>query len=158
VACRPGSAEGTSWLAIKGPSSRGYGVAMIRFLIRMAIFLISAAIGLLVTAWLVDGFEVTVGGFLYAVVLFAMIQSILSPFLAKTTARNASALLGGVGLLSTFVALWLTTLIGDSLTIDGGVSTWLAATAIVWLATALATLLLPIILVKAGIQSARARN
>ena len=93
-----------------------------------------------------------------AVVLFAVIQSILAPFIAKVTARNASALLGGVGLLSTFIALWLTTLFGDSLTIDGGFGTWLTATVIVWLATALATLLLPFILVKAGIESARARN
>ena len=131
---------------------------MIRLLIRMAIFLVSAALGLLVAAWLVDGVEVTAGGFIVAVVLFAVIQSILAPFMAKVTAKNASALLGGVGLLSTFVALWLTTLIGDSLTIDGGVSTWLIATLIVWLATALATLLLPIILVKAGVEAARAKN
>jgi hypothetical protein len=131
---------------------------MLRFLVRSVIFLVSAAIGLLVTASLVDGVEVTAGGFLLAVVLFAVIQSILSPFIAKVTARNASALLGGVGLLSTFIALWLTTLFGDSLTIDGGFGTWLTATVIVWLAPALATLLLPLILVKAGIESARARN
>lgn len=131
---------------------------MIRFLLRTAIFLVSAAVGLLVTAALVDGVDVTPGGFVFAVVLFAAIQSILAPFIAKVTARNAAALLGGVGLLSSFVALWLTTLIGDSLTIDGGVGTWLTATVIVWLATALATLLLPIILVKAGIEAARART
>ena len=131
---------------------------MIRFLVRTAIFLVSAAVGLLVTASLVDGFDVSAGGFLTAVVLFAVIQSVLAPFIAKVTARNASALLGGVGLLSTFVALWLTALIGDSLTIDGGASTWIAATVIVWLATALATLLLPLILVKVGIEAARNRT
>lgn len=131
---------------------------MIRLLIRTIIFLVSAAVGLLVTAALVDGFDVTSSGFLVAVVIFAVIQSVLAPFIAKVTAKNASALLGGVGLLSTFVALWLTTLIGDSLTIEGGAATWLTATVIVWLATALATLLLPIILVKTGIQAARARN
>ena len=129
---------------------------MIRLLIRSAIFLVSAAVGLLVTAGLVDGVDVTPSGFLVAVVLFAVIQSVLAPFIATVTAKNAAALLGGVGLLSTFVALWLTTLIGDSLTIDGGVTTWLTATVIVWLATALATLLLPFLLVKAGIDAARA--
>ena len=129
---------------------------MIRLLIRSVIFLVSAALGLLVTAGLVDGVDVTPSGFLVAVVLFAVIQSVLAPFIAKVTAKNAAALLGGVGLLSTFVALWLTTLIGDSLTIDGGVTTWLTATVIVWLATALATLLLPFLLVKAGIEAARA--
>jgi hypothetical protein len=131
---------------------------MVRFLVRALIFLVSAALGLLVAAALVDGVDVTTGGFVVAVVLFAVIQSVLSPFIAKVTAKNASALLGGVGLLSTFVALWLTTLIGDSLTIDGGVGTWLTATVIVWLATALATLLIPFILVKAGIEAARART
>ncbi|WP_107772491.1 phage holin family protein [Nocardioides sediminis] len=131
---------------------------MIRFLVRTAIFLVSAAVGLLVTAWLVDGFDVSAGGFVTAVVLFAVIQSVLAPFIAKVTARNASALLGGVGLLSTFVALWLTALFGDALTIDGGATTWIAATVIVWLATALATLLLPLILVKAGIEAARNRT
>jgi hypothetical protein len=131
---------------------------MVRFLVRAVIFLVSAALGLLVAAALVDGVDVTTGGFVVAVVLFAVIQSVLSPFIAKVTAKNASALLGGVGLLSTFVALWLTTLIGDSLTIDGGVGTWLTATVIVWLATALATLLIPLVLVKAGIEAARART
>lgn len=131
---------------------------MIRFLVRTAIFIVSAAVGLLVTAAVVDGFDVTASGFLSAVLIFAVIQSVLSPFIAKVTARNAAAFLGGVGLLSTFVALWLTTLIGDALTIGGGATTWLAATVIVWLATALATLLLPIILVKTGVEAARARN
>jgi hypothetical protein len=131
---------------------------MIRFLVRTAIFIVSAAVGLLVTAAVVDGFEVTASGFLTAVLIFAVIQSVLSPFIAKVTARNAAAFLGGVGLLSTFVALWLTTLIGDALTIEGGATTWLAATVIVWLATALATLLLPIILVKTGVEAARART
>lgn len=131
---------------------------MIRFLVRTAIFIVSAAVGLLVTAAVVDGFDVTASGFLTAVLIFAVIQSVLSPFIAKVTARNAAAFLGGVGLLSTFVALWLTTVIGDALTIEGGATTWLAATVIVWLATALATLLLPIILVKTGVEAARARN
>jgi hypothetical protein len=90
---------------------------MIRFLVRAAIFVVSAAVGLLVAASVVDGVEVTASGFVVAVVLFAVIQSVLSPFIAKVTAKNASALLGGVGLLSTFVALWLTTLLGDALTI-----------------------------------------
>lgn len=131
---------------------------MIRFVVRAAIFLVSAAIGLLVAAGLVDGVDVTPSGFLVAVVLFAVIQSVLSPFIAKVAAKNAAALLGGVGLLSTFVALWLTTLIGDSLTIDGGVATWITTTVIVWLATALATLLLPLVLVRAGLEAARERR
>lgn len=63
---------------------------MIRLLIRIIIFLVSAAIGLFVTAALVDGVDVTLGGFLLAVVLFAVIQSVLAPFIAKVTARRVS--------------------------------------------------------------------
>ncbi len=131
---------------------------MVRLLLRAAVFLVSAAVGLLVAASVLDGVNVTASGFLLAVVLFAVIQSVISPFIAKVTARNAAALLGGVGLLATFVALLATSLVGDSLTITGGVSTWLAATLLVWLVTALATLLLPFLLVKAGVQAVRGEN
>ena len=37
----------------------------------------------------------------------------------------------------------------------GGVGTWIAATVVVWLVTALATLLLPWILVILGVEAAR---
>lgn len=131
---------------------------MIRFLIRTLIFFVSAAVGLLVAAALLDDVTVTASGFFIVVVVFAVIQTIIAPFLARVAQRNASALLGGIGLISTFVALVLAVLIGDSLTIDGGAVNWLATTVIVWLATALATLLLPILLVKAGVESARERR
>lgn len=77
--------------------------------------------------------------------------------LAKFTARNAAAFLGGVGLLATFVALLVSSLVGDSLVIHG-VSTWISATVIVWLTTAVASLLLPFLLVKAGVDAARSRK
>ena len=128
---------------------------MIRLLLRTVIFFASAAIGLLVAAALLDDVTVTAGGFIVVVVVFAAIQTVIAPFLARVAQRNASALLGGIGLVATLVALIVATLIGDSLTIEGGVTTWLATTFIVWLATALATLLLPIALVKAGVEAAR---
>ena len=116
---------------------------MIRLLLRAVVFLASAAIGLIVASLVLDDVTVTTEGFLLVVVIFAVIQSVISPFLARVAAKNATALLGGVGLLATFVALLVVTLWGDAITIDGGVGTWIAATVIVWLATALATMLLP---------------
>ena len=92
---------------------------------------------------------------LYAVIVFAAAQMILSPFIVKFVHRNAEAFIGGVGLVSTFVALLLATLLGsDGIQIDG-VTTWIAATVVVWLVTALATLLVPFLLVKAGVKQAR---
>ena len=131
---------------------------MVRLIIRTAVFLVSAALGIIAATLLVDGASVTASGFLIVVILYAVVQSVISPFIAKVAARNASALLGGVGIIATFIALLTATLVGDSLTISGGVGTWIAATVVVWLVTALATLLIPWLLVKAGVERARERR
>ena len=128
---------------------------MLRLIIRTAVFLVAAAVGIIAAALLVDGVAVTASGFIIVVVLYAVVQSVISPFIAKVAARNASALLGGVGIIAAFIALLTATLVGDSLTISGGVGTWIAATVVVWLVTALATLLLPWILVMLGVVAAR---
>lgn len=119
---------------------------MIRFLIRSIAFVASAAVGLLVAAWIIDDVSVTSSGFLLVVVLFAVVQSVSAPFLARVAATHFRAFLGGIGLAATFVALLVTTVVGDALTITGGVATWVLATLVVWLATAVATALLPTIL------------
>jgi hypothetical protein len=131
---------------------------MIRFLVRTAIFLGSAAIGLIAADLILDDVSVSASGFLLTVVIYTLVQSVISPFLAKVAASSARALLGGVGLIATFIALLVASLFADSLTISGGAVTWVLATLIVWLVTALATLLLPIALVKAGVESARERR
>ena len=120
---------------------------MVLLLLRAVIFLGSAAIGLLVAAWLVPGVSVSASGFIVAVLLFALAQAILSPFILKMASRYAAAFLGGIGLVSTLVALILTTIFTDGLRIDG-LSSWLWATILVWLVTALATLLLPLIVLR----------
>jgi MFS family permease len=128
---------------------------MVRILLRTVIFVGSAALGLL-AAWLIlPDFDVTFSGFIVSVLIFALAQSILSPFVAKMVARNAPAFLGGIGLVSTFVALLIASLFTGGLVITG-VSTWLLATLIVWLVTALATLFLPILLIKDKLERRRA--
>lgn len=117
---------------------------MIRFLIRTAIYLGSAALAVWVTAMILgDRMSVPASALIYIAVIFTIIQAILSPFIFKMTRRYANAFIGGVGLLSTFVSLWLTTLLVPSFTVDGA-STWLAATVLIWLITAVATWLLPL--------------
>ena len=120
---------------------------MIRFLLRTAIFLGSSAIGLLVAAWLVPGVSVSPWGFITAVVIFSIAQAILSPFFLKMASRYASAFLGGIGLVSTLAALILASVLTTGLSIRG-IGSWVAATIVVWLVTALATLLLPIFVLK----------
>jgi uncharacterized membrane protein YvlD (DUF360 family) len=127
---------------------------MIAFLIRSAIFLASAALGLWVASLLVEGFNLTASGFLVAVLVFALLQSILSPWILTMTRRYASALTGGVGLISTFIGLWVATLVGDGLSIDGA-QAWLLGGVVVWIVTMLGTLLLPLVLVKKAVRQDR---
>ena len=86
-------------------------------------------------------------GFITAVVIFTVAQAILSPFFLKMASRYASAFLGGIGLVSTFVALLLASLLSNGLSIRG-TGSWIAATVLVWLVTALATVVLPVLVLR----------
>jgi Mycobacterial 4 TMS phage holin, superfamily IV len=130
---------------------------MIRFLISIVINLAAAAVGLIVASLVLDDFTITASGFLITVVVFGVLQGVLGPFIARTAHRNAPALMGGIGLVTTFVALLITDLVTDGLSIKG-TQTWILATLIVWLASLIAILLIPLILVKMGVESARKRR
>ncbi|MFK4836075.1 hypothetical protein ACI3KY_10130 [Microbacterium sp. ZW T2_14] len=131
---------------------------MLTFLIRALIFLVSAALGLIVADLILPGFTLHWDdwwGILLAVVIFAVLQSILAPWLLKITRRHANALVGGIGLLSTFVALLIAVLIpAAGIGINGPVA-WIIGTLIVWLVTALATWLLPPLFIKNKVQDRR---
>ena len=127
---------------------------MIRLLIRTAVFLVSAALGLLVAAWLVPDVTLTVSGFILTVIIFAVLQSVLAPFILKITRKYAPAFLGGIGLLSTFVALLISSLVAGGISIRG-VFAWVLATLIVWLVTALGAFLLPTLFLKKKVAGRR---
>ncbi|WP_156253211.1 phage holin family protein [Pseudactinotalea terrae] len=116
---------------------------MIRLVLRLAVYLGSAAIGLLVAALLIDGVEVGVLGFVVAVVVFALTQSLLTPVVTALARKYANAFVGGMGLVATLVALLVANALTDGLRITGGITTWILATLVVWLVTAAATVLLP---------------
>ncbi|TDE90387.1 hypothetical protein EXU48_18205 [Occultella glacieicola] len=129
---------------------------MIRLLIRLVFFLGAAAVGLAVAALVIDGLNIDPISFIAVVVVFAVIQSVLSPFIAKVANNNAPALIGAAGLVSTFVGLFVSSLVfGDGFQITGGVGTWIIASVVVWLVTMVATVLLPVIFVKRKVAEAR---
>ncbi len=128
---------------------------MVRFLIRVVVFIVSATVGLLITSLLIDGFTVSSTGFVTSVLVFAVLQSVLTPFLAKIAHAHARALLGGIGLISTFIALLVAHFFTSGLQITG-LTSWIAATVVVWLVTALATWLLPFLFVKKKVNDKRA--
>ena len=131
---------------------------MLTFLIRAAIFLVSAALGLIAADLILEGFHIDWSdwwGFVLAVVIFAVIQSVLAPWVFKLTHRHAPALLGGIGIISTFVAILIVVVIPDA---GIGISqpvAWILAPVIVWLVTALATWLLPPLFIKKRVDERR---
>lgn len=113
-----------------------------KLLVRAALFVAIAALGLGAATLVLPGFHVSFSGLSMAVVSFAVLQSLITPLVTALTKRYAEALLGGIGLISTFLALLVASLLPDGLRIEG-LATWVLGTLIVWLVTALASWLLP---------------
>ena len=127
---------------------------MVRFLINIAIAFVAGAIGLLIAAAVLDGVTLTGSAFLIAVIIFTITTALIQPFLTKVAMKNANALLGGTALITTFLGLLITSLVSEGLDIDG-IENWLLGTLIVWLATLLAALLIPLLLAKMGVEAMR---
>ncbi|MFE6735582.1 phage holin family protein [Microbacterium sp. NPDC057650] len=127
---------------------------MIRFLINVLISLVTAALGLLVCMWTLPGFSIDWPGFLIAVLVFTIAQAILGPFIFNVARQHASALLGGIGLVSTFVALLIASFFPSGIVLSG-IGTWVLATLIVWIITALGTWLLPLLFFKKKVEQGR---
>ena len=114
---------------------------MIRFLIRVGIALLGAAIGLIVAAAVLDDMTLDGAAFVIAIVIFAVLTAVLEPLIEKIGDENLSIVAMFSSLITTFLALLITELVSDGLNITGA-WTWVIATLIVWIATALATWIL----------------
>lgn len=115
---------------------------MIRFIVRTAILLVANAVGLLVAAALLEGMRLNVGAYLLAVVVFTVVLALIQPFLASQLERRRSSALGGVSLIAALVALIVTDLVSDGLSING-LSAWIGAAVIVWAVALFAAFVLP---------------
>jgi uncharacterized membrane protein YvlD (DUF360 family) len=129
---------------------------MIRLMIAAVVRLLANAIGLLVAAAVLDDVSVSGAAFILAVVIFTVVEALLDPLFTNMAERNAPALRGGTALVTTFLGLVVTSLVTDGLHIKG-VSTWLLATLIVWLASLIGGLLVPLFLVKRARDDRRGR-
>ena len=127
---------------------------MIRFVIRTAIVLVANAVGLLVAASLLDGMELDAGGFVVAVVIFTIVFALMQPFLVSQMRRRGSAALGGVSLFASLIALIVTDVLSDGLSIDGA-GAWIGAAVIVWVAALLAAFILPFLGLKKYLEERR---
>jgi len=120
---------------------------MLRFLAQTVLTLLGNALGLLVASWLLPDFNLTVSGFVWSVVFFTLAQIILAPFIFKMAVDYLPAFRGGVALVTILVVLILTALFTGGLEITG-VMTWVLAPLVIWLATILAGVVLPLFLFK----------
>lgn len=120
---------------------------MIRWVISIVLGFFANAIGLWAASMFLEGFEVNASSFIMAVLIFTVTSAILSPFIGKVALTRAPFLMGGISLVSTLVALIITTLFSTGIVING-LSTWLMATLVVWLFSMIGNVLLPFIVFK----------
>ena len=133
---------------------------MITLLFRTVMYLASAGIGLIVADLVLPGFQIQWDrwwGFVICIVIFAVLQSVLSPWIAKLADRYAPVLMGGIGIFSTLVALIVVVLlpIGGLRIVDA--AGWILGAVIVWIITALGSVLLPLIFLKREVKERRER-
>lgn len=134
---------------------------MITLLYRGLMYLVSAGLGLLAADRLLDGFQIQWDqwwGFVVCIVVFAVLQSVLSPWVSRLADRYAPVLMGGIGIFSTLIALMVVVLlpIGGLRIVD--LTGWLLGAVIVWLVTALGSVLLPLIFLRRRMEGRTGRR
>jgi uncharacterized membrane protein YvlD (DUF360 family) len=127
---------------------------VIRLVVRTLVALAANAVGLIVAAALLDDMRLNATGFITALIVFTIVFALMLPFLASQLRRGGSSMLGGVALIATLVALIVTALVSDGLSISG-IGTWIAATVIVWIAALLAAFVLPFFGLKKYLEERR---
>lgn len=130
---------------------------MVRFLWSFAVNVVSAAAGLLLAQLLITDFHVQPSGFLVAVIVLTIAQAILAPFVFNMARQYASALLGGIGIVSTMLALFVASLFPGGIEVTG-FGTWVLAALVIWIVMALGGWLLLGWVLKRFVKDARARQ
>lgn len=125
---------------------------MVRLLIRIGISCLASAVGLIVAAAVLDDMTLNGTAFVIAVVIFTISTAVLQPLMTQIAFKYAEALRGGTALVTTLLGLIITSLLSDGLSIVGA-TTWVLAMLIVWLATLLAGVLLPALLLKNAVEN-----
>ena len=124
-------------------------------------YVVSAGLGLIVADALLEGFQIQWDkwwGFVICILIFAILQSVLAPWVSKLADRYAPVLMGGIGIFSTLISLIVVVLlpIGGLRIVD--LTGWLLGSVIVWLITALGSVLLPLIFLKRKVEAKDSRR
>ena len=106
-------------------------------LVSLAVYIIANGVGLLIAILLIDGFNVAFTAFIFAVLLFCVVQAVADPLVKKLSRDYAPQVMGGISLVVIFFGLMITGVIISGMTI-GGLANLLAATLLVWLGSLIA--------------------
>jgi hypothetical protein len=107
-----------------------------RWGIRLLTSLAGIAVGIVVSATLLDDFSIDAGALVVATILFWIVHLVVQFLALRVLVRQPSVALAGLlALASTIVALIVVNLLVSGMSIHGA-STYVLATLIIWLATA----------------------
>ena len=95
----------------------------------------------IVAAALLDDMTITATGVVVAAIIFTVFTVVLTPVISAMVEKYADWLSIFVGAIVAYLALLITELLTDGLTIEGA-GTWVLATVIVWLAGVVTTLIM----------------
>jgi uncharacterized membrane protein YvlD (DUF360 family) len=123
---------------------------VIRLMIRTLIAVVANAVGLIVAAAVLDGMHMSIGSFFLDIIIFTVVNALLQPFVAAQFRRLAIF----AGLIAIFVALVVTDLVSDGMTING-ISTWIWATLIIWGVALITAFILPFLGLKKFLENRR---
>ncbi len=111
---------------------------LVRWAIRIGMGLAGAAVGLVVSAAVLSGLSVTATALVEATVVFWLVHLAVQFLALRVLIRQPSVALAGLlAIASTVVALVIVTIVVSGLHVHGA-DTYLFATLIIWLTTALA--------------------
>lgn len=105
-------------------------------------------LGILIASLLLKNFQITGLGIFISVLIFSLAQIIFAPIVSKLTSKYAPSLSSLIALATTFLSLLMASIFAGGLQING-LTTWIAASIIVWILTVLLGVILPKFLFKA---------
>ena len=113
----------------------------VRLVIRFAAALIGIAVGIVICGAVLPKFSITASAVVWATLLFWLIHLVVQLFALRVLVREPSiALAGLLALASTIVSLIIVNLVVSGVSISG-VTTYVLATLIIWITTAIADMI-----------------
>jgi putative membrane protein len=100
---------------------------------RAGVMLASSAAALLLAAIIFDRFSISVVSFPIAVIVFTLVALVAKPIVESLVKQHAREVYWGVGIATTYVTLLVTDLISNGIQVEG-FFTWIASTALIWVA------------------------